>query len=575
MSGPSEITLFIGRFHPLLIHLPIGLILLLAGLEVLARIPRFRGANSSAGYVLALAAPAALLAALFGWLLASGGGYDEQLLQWHKWTGIGTAAVCLLAALLYRFDLKKAYRWSLFSSVAVLVLASHFGGSLTHGKDYLTRYAPARLRPFLARVARFPAGAAPLDVPLKVPSAQARPASALDPNSLPAFAGLIQPILNENCVACHGPEKSKGKLRFDTFAGLMHGSESGAVLVPGKSAESLLIKRLNLPLGDEDHMPPDGKPQPGPDEIALLAWWIDAGAPADKKVAELKPSAPIARILAARFKARDNAPLPATARTVSPEALGKIIPMVSSLADELGLVISPLSPKEPWLECNAGTLGTNFGDAQLARLAPLGTNIRWLDLGGTRISDDGLARVASMPNLTRLHLEKTGVTDAGLISLTNLPNLEYLNLYGTIVTDAGLETLRGMPKLKQVYLWQTKVSPDGVKAFTEARTDQVQLQRWQEEIDQLKAKIRDAQISVDLGTVLAATAPVTNSAAINSQCPVSGKPIDPSKTVVYKGSVIAFCCDDCKAKFDQDPKPILTKLGLSPTNAGPAPAKPR
>jgi YHS domain-containing protein len=62
---------------------------------------------------------------------------------------------------------------------------------------------------------------------------------------------------------------------------------------------------------------------------------------------------------------------------------------------------------------------------------------------------------------------------------------------------------------------------------------------------------------------------------INAKCPVSGKDVDPVKTSVRDGKVVAFCCDDCKAKFDQDPTPFLAKLGLgSPDSAPPKDQKP-
>ena len=60
-----------------------------------------------------------------------------------------------------------------------------------------------------------------------------------------------------------------------------------------------MIHRLFLPLNDDDHMPPDGNPEPTLAEIAALQWWIDNGAPADKTVGDLKPGPEIQRILVA------------------------------------------------------------------------------------------------------------------------------------------------------------------------------------------------------------------------------------------------------------------------------------
>lgn len=539
MSGPSDISLFFGRLHPLLVHLPIGLIVLLAALEVLARLRRFSQANANAGLILALAVPASLAAVLCGWLLSLAGGYQDNLLKWHKWTGIATAAACLLAGLLYSLDLKRPYRWCLFSSVVTLLVASHFGGSLTHGSDYLVRYAPPPFRTWFG-------GRSPTPPPAT---------GTEDPTQLPAFAGVIEPILKENCISCHGPDKSKGKLRLDSFASVLKGGDSGLAIVRGKSSEGALLKRVRLPSTDQDHMPPEGKPQPKEADVALLEWWIDAGAPETNKIADLKPSAAIARILAARF----GTSAAAIAKTTPAKPLNEVLPVAAKLSEDLGIAITALSPTEPWLQCNAGVAGKTFGDEEIGRLAQIGPNLRWLDLAGTKVTDLGLAQLKSSPNLTRLHLERTGITDNGLTNLAQLSSLEYLNLYGTEVTDTGLDALQSLPKLKQIYIWQTKVTPAAVTAFLDAHTDKDLLQRWQDQIEQLKANIREAHITVELGTPLA-SAPTTNAAPANTECPVSGKPIDTTKTLLHEGVLIGFCCDDCKAKFQQDPKPYLSKL---------------
>ena len=490
MSSSPEMTQFFGHLHPLLVHLPIGLIVLLAVLEWLALYTRFKNANVSSRFILALAVPLALSTALCGWLLSLGGSYGDRLLQWHKWTGIGTAAACALAGLFYLLDRKRLYRVCLFSTMIVLVVASHFGGSLTHGSDYLVRYAP---KSFLAL---FGNGRTQTKV-TSIPEMQ-------------AFADVIQPMLRQQCVACHGPEKSESELRLDSLAGLLKGGKSGPVLVAGKPDESSLLKRLRLPLHEKEHMPPEGKPQPAPDQISFFHWWIDAGAQVDKKIGLLKPPARILRALQARY----GEPA-ALANKVTPKPLADVRPLIEKIADDLRISVTTLSPNEPWLQCNASIAGRNFGDTELARLQPLAANLRWLDLAGTKVSDAGLAQIAAMPNLVRLHLERTSISDTGLVRLASLADLEYLNLYGTDITDSGLAQLQVLPKLKQLYLWQTKVSPAAAKAFADTLTDSDQLQRWQDEIEQLKAKIKNERLAVDIGTP-AAPAPRTNAVPVNA-----------------------------------------------------------
>ncbi|HLY09065.1 MAG TPA: DUF1553 domain-containing protein [Planctomycetota bacterium] len=91
------------------------------------------------------------------------------------------------------------------------------------------------------------------------------------------FASRIEPILSQNCHKCHGPDHPKGGLRLDRRdAALRGGDSTDHALVPGNSAKSDLIARLRSTDPDV-MMPPKGKRLP-PDQIELLAAWIDAGA---------------------------------------------------------------------------------------------------------------------------------------------------------------------------------------------------------------------------------------------------------------------------------------------------------
>ena len=86
----------------------------------------------------------------------------------------------------------------------------------------------------------------------------------------------IRPIFASRCVACHGANKQKGELRLDTKSLALRGGESGPVIVPGKSGESLLWRRVSS-TNDDERMPPNGKPLTT-EQLAALKAWIDAGA---------------------------------------------------------------------------------------------------------------------------------------------------------------------------------------------------------------------------------------------------------------------------------------------------------
>ncbi|MCU0786683.1 MAG: hypothetical protein MUC91_00590 [Verrucomicrobia bacterium] len=111
---------------------------------------------------------------------------------------------------------------------------------------------------------------------------------AEDPPKLPppapqadvTYAADIQPLLERSCFKCHGEEKQKGKLRLDSLENALKGADGKAVIIPGQSAKSELVKAVAHATKDEDHwMPPPGKAQAlTPEEIGLVRAWIDQGA---------------------------------------------------------------------------------------------------------------------------------------------------------------------------------------------------------------------------------------------------------------------------------------------------------
>jgi mono/diheme cytochrome c family protein len=90
------------------------------------------------------------------------------------------------------------------------------------------------------------------------------------------FATDVRPVLARHCVSCHGPEKQRASLRLDSARAARAGGNSGPAVVPGKSAESLLVKAITGCEGVKP-MPPKG-PRLSAAEVALVRRWIDDGA---------------------------------------------------------------------------------------------------------------------------------------------------------------------------------------------------------------------------------------------------------------------------------------------------------
>jgi WD40 repeat protein len=93
----------------------------------------------------------------------------------------------------------------------------------------------------------------------------------------------IEPILVNKCAVCHSDNIKEGKLDLGSYEALMRGGKRGAPIVPGKSADSLLIKLVGRT--EKKFMPPKGEETLTPEELALLKLWIDQGAkaPATKR----------------------------------------------------------------------------------------------------------------------------------------------------------------------------------------------------------------------------------------------------------------------------------------------------
>ena len=127
-------------------------------------------------------------------------------------------------------------------------------------------------------------------IALVAQAGEGKPRSKVDASKLPpasdkkgvTYAGDIKAIFDKSCIKCHGAEKAKAKLRLDSLAAALKGSEEGKVIEPGKSAESVLVHNV-AHAGDEDNWmpPPDNKAKIPPltaGQIGLIRAWIDQGA---------------------------------------------------------------------------------------------------------------------------------------------------------------------------------------------------------------------------------------------------------------------------------------------------------
>ncbi|MFU8892868.1 MAG: c-type cytochrome domain-containing protein [Luteolibacter sp.] len=456
----NEWYLFLGRFHPLAVHLPIGLLVIAAVFDWLGVIRPLAHLRRAVPALLVAACIGALLAVYHGVLLAAGSGVLLDTVESHLWAGVYlTIAMFLLIpvrAFIARapgFLTGTCYQGLLVVSLFLLMGASHLGGNITHGREYLIEYMPEPMRESLVKLP------APIREFIGFP-APAEPISVADLTLYDAvFAGPI----NQYCVACHKPDRVRGGLLMHTFEAILEGGESGPAIVHGDLEASELFTRITLPKDDEFHMPPDGRKGFSDTQIAWFEWWISSGIPGDTLAVDVK-DAP-AEILAAIQDAIATSGLPADESAEPTESLPSWNP------DELAAVNAALSsgrivpisrnPADGLLLTTAGA-GESFTDADLETIAPLAPFMVEADLSRTGVTDGGMATVASWPGLRRLRVDHTAIGDSGVRALTDLAELASLNLFNTRITHASVETLLAMPSLAAVFAGETSLDDDAL-----------------------------------------------------------------------------------------------------------------
>jgi uncharacterized membrane protein/mono/diheme cytochrome c family protein len=286
----SLVWKLLGRLHPIAVHLPIGVILFAAFLEVMIMFKKHAAYRQAIQLSLLIGLIAGIFSAVSGLMLSAEGDHASSLLLRHQWVAMGVLCLTGFAwfkhAGLLQNPIKKdilSFRILLFANVLLLLLATYFGASLTHGTSYWSTEASTKTTKTLLKnkttsLAQEPEPALEPDPALVLDNEQLFTNS--ETSSLEQQADLqlqVRTILAHSCYDCHGPEKVKGDLRLDHIDLIMKGGESGPVVVPSNANASELYKRISLPEGHEDIMPSKGK-KLTEQEIRVIALWINTGA---------------------------------------------------------------------------------------------------------------------------------------------------------------------------------------------------------------------------------------------------------------------------------------------------------
>lgn len=399
-----------GRWHPLILHFPIVLLLLAIFLGLIGKkVPTM---------LLTVAVISALITGITGFFLGKEVVNKGDLLFWHQWLGAGVAIVAAFWYTLHQL-LPQWHSVKVGVQLVLLLLigiAGHYGGMVTHGEDYLALPSDMERGPL--------------------------------PDNPAIYQDVVYRILEDNCTSCHNANKQKGQLILTSLEDMLKGGETGNTLIPREPAKSELIRRLLLPEDDEEHMPPEDKQQLEREEIKILEQWIALGASDTIRLDHLTPSHPLATLVRALIE-----PDPLEKWAQLPEIADTTLLNLSSEY----LTINRIAQESNALSVNV-YLSPVYDPGPIVNLARVATNIIELDLSGLPIGESELQIVASCSNLESLEIDRTPITNRDLERLAFLDKLKELKVYETSIGDSSITTIKNLKNLIHIYLWNTEIS---------------------------------------------------------------------------------------------------------------------
>ncbi len=384
-------------------------------------------------------------------MLATSGDYNYEALDNHKWAGIATTIIALIAYLLsldlsiFKALKKQLYLVMVTVMVVGLSITGHMGGNLTHGEDYLTHYMPFKKE-----------STDPLKRPEVTDIAQAE-----------YFADVVHPIIKSKCYSCHNASKMKGQLSFESIETYSKGGKHGNTIVPSDAEKSEILVRVNLDEDDKLFMPPKGKTPLTAEEKQIITAWINqAKADYSVKIVDTKPNDETLALVSAylNLDGHTSSDMIHFAQVPS-EQLKKL--------RDLGFSIRELAADSYAYDV---VLPSSFSTKEnisekLSALSEIKNNILWLTLENTGISDENLKLISSFENLRLLNLPKNDISDVGIQELAKLKNLNSLNVYNTQVDYDGVSKLLELAALKKIYVWNTNLDEKEINLLKEKYTE--------------------------------------------------------------------------------------------------------
>ncbi|MAM01751.1 MAG: hypothetical protein CMC11_05970 [Flavobacteriaceae bacterium] len=421
----DDFLILIGRFHPLIVHLPIGFVVL--GILIELNKKKFGWSNGALKFIFFWASITGVFSIISGFFQYQNGGYLWETIQNHFISGV------LTTILSFSFYL-KLIEYSIFKSIPrklftiansfILIITGHLGGNITHGEEHLVE---------------------PLNNLIGIDEEETITIKYYeDFEEKPLFSSLIRPIIDEKCVKCHNSKKSNGKLKMHNSKELMKGGKNGSIINHDTPEMSEIYIRIHLPKEEKKHMPPKSGKQLTRQEINLISRWIKNGSSFEKSINDFK----LEENLINYFFATEKPFFPLIEVSAPDnESIRKI--------RENKITINPINKNSNFLKVSSIN-NLDFNNYDISLLSDIIKNIVTLDLSDSKITDSIFSQLKYFTNLTVLKLNNTTITGKKINQLIELKNLKRIYLVNTNFKDEYINIFTQFKNLQKVYLYNEK-----------------------------------------------------------------------------------------------------------------------
>ncbi|MFT5883645.1 MAG: putative membrane protein [Arcticibacterium sp.] len=439
-----DLTTFLGRLHPLVVHLPIGFLLLAALFDWASYFPKYKNLSAATDISLLLGTVSAAGASFLGWLLSTGGDYSYSVLNNHKWGGIWLAVFSLVlyfsshTKVKQYFTIPQKVKSGIYAGLVLLMsYVGHQGGNLTHGTEYLT----------LATLT---------ETPREKPDTM---------EHVLIFEDVVEPILEKKCIQCHRSDKKKGELVMSSHEGIFKGGKGGSII---DKAHSELIRRVTLDPADEEFMPTDGKTPLTRNEIEILKWWVAQGAIGEDapflSLTNYESIQPRIGSYLGFMGFNIASEEQGTGQQLNPNLPKNVDPSHIATLVKNGFRVRKMNLEPLMLDISIEEKFRNT-NIDLKLLEPLAESIVWLNIAKCDLANDKLAILPQFKNIEKLRLEHNPISDDALKYVSSLTFLNAINLNETKITAAGLSQTKDLALLKNIYVWKTSIGKEEAQQF--------------------------------------------------------------------------------------------------------------